>query len=112
MSTKAAGDLAENIAANKLESLGHKIIHRNWRTKVCEIDIITKNNGVINFVEVKYRKKPFWGDGLDAINSQKLQQMEYASQIWCQNNNWQGPVSLMAVSVYGEPPKIDKIIEI
>ncbi|MCL2869657.1 ribonuclease HII, partial [Candidatus Saccharibacteria bacterium] len=40
--TKNIGDKAENQAAVYLEHLGHMIIERNWKTKFCEIDIISQ----------------------------------------------------------------------
>ena len=52
------GRRGEDIACRFLESLGHRIVRRNYRSGHLEIDIIsTKGNGV-HFVEVKSRVAP------------------------------------------------------
>ena len=47
------GKIGERIAADYLLTKGYKIIGRNYRKKVGEIDIIASKRGVIYFVEVK-----------------------------------------------------------
>ena len=48
---------------------GHEIIERNWRTRYCEIDIVSKKDNALYFTEVKYRKNDNFGDGLAAITN-------------------------------------------
>lgn len=47
------GDIGENIACDFLKNKGFKIIERNYLRKWGEIDIITRKNGVMHFIEVK-----------------------------------------------------------
>lgn len=49
------GDRGENVAARHLQRLGYKIIARNYRTPVGEIDIIARRGRVVAYVEVKHR---------------------------------------------------------
>jgi putative endonuclease len=49
------GDRGENVAARFLRNLGYKIIVRNFRCEVGEIDIIARDGKVLVFVEVKSR---------------------------------------------------------
>ena len=42
ITTKELGDRAENFVADFLKQKKHKILARNWRTKFCEIDIVSK----------------------------------------------------------------------
>ncbi len=59
MNSKQLGDLGEKIALNYLQSKGYQILDRNYLNKFIpgpqkgEIDIITKKDDVISFVEVK-----------------------------------------------------------
>lgn len=110
--TTDIGRQAEKQAAKYLKSLGHKILTFNWRNRYCEIDIITQNKKIVNFVEVKYRKNNNFGDAIEAINQKKLKQMEFASKIWVSENNFKGDYRLMAISLEGIPPKIINLIEI
>jgi len=51
----ALGDRGENVAGRFLQKAGYKIITRNFRCEVGEIDIIARHKGVLVFVEVKTR---------------------------------------------------------
>ena len=78
-----AGRKGEDAAAKHLEGLGHKIIERNWKTKWCEIDIISKLDDTLYFTEVKYRRT---GGGLDAITPKKQKQMRFAAELYLKNH--------------------------
>lgn len=101
MNTKIYGQKAEIAVASRLQALGYKILHQNWKTPVCEIDIIAKKDGVIYFVEVKYRLKKTQGDGFEYINHKKQRQMDFAARIWLSQSNWDGDYRFMAVAVSG-----------
>ena len=47
------GDIGENLACVFLEKRGFEILERNYLRKWGEIDIVTKKNGIIRFIEVK-----------------------------------------------------------
>ncbi len=47
------GANGEEVATNFLIGKGHRILARNYRQKWGEIDVITKKEGTIHFVEVK-----------------------------------------------------------
>ena len=49
------GDRGENVAARFLRNLGYKIILRNFRCELGEIDIIARDGKTLVFVEVKTR---------------------------------------------------------
>ena len=80
--TKQIGDAAENSVSEKLVNNGHDIIARNWRTRYCEIDIISKKDSTLYFTEVKYRKNNNFGDGFDAIDSRKEKQIRFAAELF------------------------------
>lgn len=47
------GDAGEGVALNYLKKRGYKILERNYKNRIGEIDIIAEKNGAIIFVEVK-----------------------------------------------------------
>ena len=49
------GERGENIAARFLRDLGYKIILRNFRCNLGEIDIVARDGETLVFVEVKTR---------------------------------------------------------
>jgi len=110
--TKEIGDSAETAAAEYLKKNGHKIIDRNWKTKYCEIDIVSRLNGVLFFTEVKYRKKPDQGGGLSAITAKKLKQMKFAAEYYVLSNKLNDvDLRLAAISLTGEPPIVEIFLE-
>jgi Holliday junction resolvase-like predicted endonuclease len=84
---------------------------RNWRTKVCEIDIVANKNKIIYFVEVKYRSSDKQGSGFEYITPKKLSQMGFAAEIWVQQNNWNGDYRIAAAELSEEAGSI-KIVEL
>jgi uncharacterized protein (TIGR00252 family) len=99
MSTTSTGREAESLVASALTNEGHKIVAMNWRTRWCEIDIISTKQRIVYFTEVKYRKSATWGGGLDYISSKKLEQMQFAAEMWIAVNRWSGEVQLKAAEV-------------
>jgi ribonuclease HII len=82
VTTKQIGDSGETKACEYLEENGHIVIERNWKTKWCEIDIISQFEDTLYFVEVKTRKNAQAGDGFSAITKTKLRQMVFAAEYY------------------------------
>ncbi len=97
-STKARGDKGETAVCKYLKESGHEIVARNWKNKFCEIDVISRFNGVLCFTEVKYRRA---GNGLDAIDKKKLAQMRFAAELYLSKNGG-GMAILAAAEVSGD----------
>ena len=102
MNATETGRKAEAAARVYLEMRGYKVIEHNWRRPRCEIDIIARKDGVIYFVEVKYRFNDDQGGGLEAITKTKLKQMQYAANTWVEEHKWQGQFCLAAVEIAGD----------
>lgn len=111
MST-AIGRQAEAVAAEFLRKNGHKILAQNWRTRWCEIDIVTQKGKTTYFVEVKYRKGSLWGDGLEYITYRKRQQIIFAAEFWLSQHKTMGECRLVAISMSGEPPRVNDCVEL
>jgi len=100
-SPTSIGRQAEEVASQYLQSKGYQVLHRNWRTRWCEIDVIVQQAQRVTFVEVKYRTASTWGGGLDYITSKKLQQMQLAAEHWIAAQQWTGDYALGALEVSG-----------
>ena len=116
MTNYARGHEAEKIAARHLESMGYKIIALNWRHARAEIDIIAQKKSLLRsqplvFFEVKYRETDRQGRGLDYITPRKLQQMQFAAEIYVSANQYRGDYELAAIEMSGDYI-IDQIVEI
>lgn len=54
---KKFGTQGEGLAAQYLKNQGYRILSKNYRTRLGEIDLIAEKEGVIHFVEVKNRHR-------------------------------------------------------
>ena len=71
----------------------------NWRTRWCEIDIVSKDRKCVYFTEVKYRSSDRQGTGFDYITPKKLKQMSFAAEFWLAENKWTKESLLQAAEV-------------
>ena len=76
--TKQLGDQGEQVVVDYLEASSHEIVARNYKTKLFEVDIISRKNEVLYFTEVKYRSGQDFGEALDFIDKKKQQKMHLA----------------------------------
>ena len=114
MTTRQIGDKGEQAAVDWLAARGHEIVARNWRTRYCEIDIVSVKGEVLYFTEVKYRKNDDFGDGLAAITAKKQRQMRFAAELFLAGKpECSGMAAkLLAASVSGDPPAVQAVVEV
>lgn len=110
LTTTSTGRKAEKLVAEFLKSKGHDILEMNWKTKFCEVDIISKLSNRHYFTEVKYRNRPAYGDGLEAITKTKLDKMKLAANLYMINLN--SDFSLAVASVSDDPMVLTEWIEL
>ena len=111
-SARNIGDIGEQAVADWLIDDGHGIIARNWRTRWCEIDIVSKKDATLYFTEVKYRKNAHYGDGLAAITAKKQQQIRFAAELFLAKHPQYGgcDVQLLAADVSGQPASVQQVV--
>lgn len=80
--TTAIGTAHEAAVARMLETQGHVIRAMNWRTRWCEIDIISSYSDTTYFTEVRYRSSDTQGDGVASITPDKLRRMRRAAEAY------------------------------
>ena len=112
LTTRKIGDAGENEAARYLQEKGHRIVARNWRTKYCEIDIISRVGGTIYFTEVKYRKNDAQGGGVAAVTPKKQKQMKFAAELFAAQQNIDTDMRLAVADIFGTPPQLKTFLEL
>lgn len=111
--TRETGDSSETVAANELVRRGHEILERNWRTKYCEIDIVSRKDTTLYFTEVKHRSNDTGGDGLAAITPKKLHQMTFAATFYTHTTHREHyDLRLIAIATSGNVPEVTSVVEI
>jgi len=111
MTNYAHGHDAEKVAARYLKKEGYKVLELNWRRPRAEIDIVAQQkHGPVIFVEVKYRESTVQGGGLDYITSRKLQQMQFAAELWVAENRYKGEYVLAAIELTGSDYRVTSFL--
>lgn len=68
---RTLGNRGEDLAAAFLKKQGYKILERNYRTSLGEIDLICRHRGALVFIEVKTRTGARFGAAQDAVHPGK-----------------------------------------
>ena len=74
------GKEGEKVAEKYLVRKGYKIVERNYRCSLGEVDLIVLDRRVIVFVEVKTRSGHGYGSPLEAVEWRKQRKMKQAAQ--------------------------------
>ena len=80
------GKQGENLAADWLEKNEYYILHRNFRFKHWEIDIIAVKDITLHFIEVKTRTSETFGFPEDSVTSKKLHQLKIVAAVYLRAN--------------------------
>ena len=85
---KELGAKGEEIAVRYLKSRGYRIVERNYRIRLGEIDIIAEQGDDLVFIEVKTRSDTHFGSPFESVTARKQKQLskvalEYISKQGC-----------------------------
>ncbi|OQW91864.1 MAG: YraN family protein [Beggiatoa sp. IS2] len=69
------GKWAEDLAYTYLSEQGLRLVTRNYRCQLGEIDLIMQHVTHLVFVEVRYRASQRYGGGLESIDYRKQQRL-------------------------------------
>ena len=106
------GYQGESIAERHLKKLGYKILERNYRTKLGEIDIIAKDKKTIVFVEVKTRKSGQFGNPKGAVTPAKQRKISMVALEYLKTMNrhdTKARFDVVAVMANRDTPQIEII---
>lgn len=76
------GRAGEDRAAEHLTRLGYRILDRNWRCELGELDIVAQRDATLAFVEVKTRRTLDYGHPFEAIGERKRQRLWRLAHAW------------------------------
>ncbi len=79
---KRIGEEGEEIAAKYLEDKGYKILERNFRCKIGEIDIIAKGGDILVFIEVKSKTGLGYGSPEDMVDRRKQKKVKRVAEFY------------------------------
>lgn len=74
------GQGGEHYVARYLKNKGYRILNKNYRCKLGEIDIIARDGEELVFIEVKTRSGLSHGSPAEAVDTRKQRQISRAAQ--------------------------------
>ena len=103
MKAKTLGTNGENLAAHYLQSKGYEILKNNFTVRGGEIDLVTKQDNTLVFVEVKTRTSSSFGYGDESMNRLKKMRIHRAIQRYLGDEDTDYRVDLVEIQL--EPDK-------
>jgi putative endonuclease len=84
----ATGELGESFVAHWLKQQSWHILHRRWRSRWGEIDLIARSpQQVLAFIEVKTRSRSNWDEGgALAVNFSKQAKIQRTAELFLQQH--------------------------
>lgn len=106
------GKRGEEAAAGLLKDNGYKILIRNYRTKLGEIDIIAFDKDTVCFIEVKTRKSDRFGLPSESISGSKQRQISKTALAFLKEKNLldkKARFDIVSVLYSKDKPRLDLI---
>jgi putative endonuclease len=108
----ALGSFGEDLASERLQDCGYRIVTTNYRCSFGEIDIIARDGDVLVFVEIKTRKNRSLRAVKEAVNSRKQRQISKVALAYMKANNLCGArarFDVVAIRLLGGKREIEII---
>jgi putative endonuclease len=80
--------MGEQVAALHLERIGYRVIARNVRARMGEIDMVAEQGGYVVFVEVKTRTSVRYGTAAEAVTVPKQRQLIRLAERFLAIHGW------------------------
>lgn len=111
------GRVGEDLAVEHLVAQGLRLVERNWRCALGELDVVvaeqTARGAVAVFCEVKTRTGLGYGGPLESITYAKVRRLRSLAAEWLTMHRWRpDDIRLDAVGVIllpGRDPQIDHV---
>ncbi len=84
------GARGEEKACDFLQGQGYRILERNYRCRLGEMDIIAREGRTVVFVEVKARSSERFGLPQEAVGPQKRRRMTAIALCYLKSKGWLG----------------------
>ena len=83
------GQKGEALAVEHFKKKGFIILHRNWRHRHWEVDIIAEEKGILHFIEVKTKTSNRFGYPEEEVNEKKIRNLISAAEVYLyQHPQW------------------------
>lgn len=104
------GQISEMRAEQFLIAKGYRILDRNVRLSIGELDLVADDQGVVVFVEVKGRSTEAFGGALSAVDRRKQAKLSKLAAQYLAQRHWSDKLCRFdVVLVQGQPSAPEQI---
>lgn len=108
--TLLLGGKGERLAERNLKRQGYRLLRRNYRCPLGEVDLIARDGEVLVFVEVKARTSDRFGHAVEAVGSRKQRKLMMLANHYLKTVK--GPLppvrfDVVTVHLNGGTPKVE-----
>lgn len=104
------GQASEMRAEQFLIAKGYRILDRNVRLSIGELDLVADDQGVVVFVEVKGRSTEAFGGALSAVDRRKRAKLSKLAAQYLAQRHWSDKLCRFdVVLVQGRPSDAEQI---
>lgn len=106
------GKEGERIAETYLRKKGYRLVERNYRCSVGELDLVVLDHGVIVFVEVKTRMDERFGAPLESVGTRKQKKMIKAALFFLSQHRLhhrEARFDVIGITFVGREPAVEHI---
>jgi len=106
------GEEGERIAETFLRKKGYRVVERNYRCPVGELDLILLDRRVVVFVEVKTRSDDRFGAPLESVGPRKQKKMIKTALFFLTRHrlhNRDARFDVVGISYQGGEPMVEHI---
>jgi putative endonuclease len=96
---KLLGNKGESLAVKFLQTKGYKIISKNYKTSIGEIDIIAQDGETVVFIEVKTRANDSFGCPFEAVHRRKRRKLRDLALLYLKKLGKELPVRFDVLSI-------------
>ncbi len=109
------GERGERVACEFLQKYGYKILEKNYKCKIGEIDVIARRQGRLAFIEIKTRTSAQFGTPQEAVDLRKQEKIFKVAQWYLKEKKASNtPVAFDVVAVLwteGQMPEVRLIAD-
>jgi len=84
------GKKGEEFACKIIEGMGYKVLERNYRCNIGEIDLIALDGDVLVFIEIKTRSRSI-EYAKEAVNRKKMKKLSLLASYYIKKKRLQNP---------------------
>ncbi len=78
----AVGRRGEQVAETRYVSRGYRVVARNWRCRIGELDLVLARGQTLVFCEVKTRRGSRFGGGFEAVDARKRHKVRSLAEVF------------------------------